>query len=338
MRSSTPARPFRDQAGRSHCDDRCHPDRRHRRRRRLRLSADRHDRRHRRHCRQGRQRHRAGRRQGLGHRHHRDHARRGLPHPRHQEVRRHPARYRRVAGQRSRPVHPGRRAGHHHLPRHRLLRDRRRPVPDEVPPRPAAPPCCAATFSCRPASCPARRSPWATRTSIPTKPDAPIARRYTAVSTSRTTSGPTIMATKNRPVRVLFRNLLPTGVDGDLFLPVDTTVMGAGAGPKMMTLDANGVPDGHGGRQEQPAGRRPQPDVRADARSRPPATPRTAPPCTCTAASPPGSATAPRTSGPPRAARTPPTPRASASATCPTCPTPAPARRRSSTPTSRARG
>ena len=54
--------------------------------------------------------------------------------------------------------------------------------------------------------------------------------------------GPTIIATKNRPVRVLFRNLLPTGVAGDLFLPVDTTVMGAGAGPKMMQLDANGVP------------------------------------------------------------------------------------------------
>ena len=43
--------------------------------------------------------------------------------------------------------------------------------------------------------------------------------------------GPVVEATKNRPVRVLFRDLLPTGVNGDLFLPVDTTVMGAGAGP-----------------------------------------------------------------------------------------------------------
>ena len=33
-------------------------------------------------------------------------------------------------------------------------------------------------------------------------------------------------------MRILFRNLLPTGVDGDLFLPVDTSVMGAGAGPE----------------------------------------------------------------------------------------------------------
>ena len=43
--------------------------------------------------------------------------------------------------------------------------------------------------------------------------------------------GPTIVATKDRPVRILFRNLLPTGVAGDLFLPVDTSLMGSGAGP-----------------------------------------------------------------------------------------------------------
>jgi len=54
--------------------------------------------------------------------------------------------------------------------------------------------------------------------------------------------GPTIVATKNRPVRILFRNLLPTGVAGNLFLPVDTSLMGSGPGPDMMTLDAEGVP------------------------------------------------------------------------------------------------
>ncbi len=54
--------------------------------------------------------------------------------------------------------------------------------------------------------------------------------------------GPTIVATKDRPVRILFRNLLPTGAGGNLFLPVDTSIMGAGAGPDMMMLDANGVP------------------------------------------------------------------------------------------------
>ncbi|MFA6171275.1 MAG: hypothetical protein WC715_02340 [Patescibacteria group bacterium] len=48
--------------------------------------------------------------------------------------------------------------------------------------------------------------------------------------------GPTIVATKDRPVRIKFTNMLPTGAGGDLFLPVDTTVMGAGQGP----LDASG--------------------------------------------------------------------------------------------------
>ncbi len=43
--------------------------------------------------------------------------------------------------------------------------------------------------------------------------------------------GPLILAHKDRPVRVKFTNLLPTGTGGDLFLPVDTTVMGAGMGP-----------------------------------------------------------------------------------------------------------
>ena len=43
--------------------------------------------------------------------------------------------------------------------------------------------------------------------------------------------GPTIIATRDRPVRVKFTNKLPTGEGGELFIPVDTTVMGAGAGP-----------------------------------------------------------------------------------------------------------
>ncbi len=33
------------------------------------------------------------------------------------------------------------------------------------------------------------------------------------------------------PVRILFRNLLPTDVAGNLFLPVDTSLMGSGMGP-----------------------------------------------------------------------------------------------------------
>jgi FtsP/CotA-like multicopper oxidase with cupredoxin domain len=43
--------------------------------------------------------------------------------------------------------------------------------------------------------------------------------------------GPTIIAQKDRPVRVKFINNLGPNGAGDLFLPVDTTVMGAGMGP-----------------------------------------------------------------------------------------------------------
>ena len=54
--------------------------------------------------------------------------------------------------------------------------------------------------------------------------------------------GPTILATKDRPVRILFRNTLPTGSGGNLFVPVDTTVMGSGMGP-----DMNGMLPADGG-------------------------------------------------------------------------------------------
>lgn len=40
--------------------------------------------------------------------------------------------------------------------------------------------------------------------------------------------GPTIISNKNKPVRIVFHNLLPTGAGGDLFMPVDTTLMGSG--------------------------------------------------------------------------------------------------------------
>jgi FtsP/CotA-like multicopper oxidase with cupredoxin domain len=44
--------------------------------------------------------------------------------------------------------------------------------------------------------------------------------------------GPTIVATGHKPVRIKFYNLLPkTAVGGNLFLPVDVTVPGSGAGP-----------------------------------------------------------------------------------------------------------
>jgi len=43
--------------------------------------------------------------------------------------------------------------------------------------------------------------------------------------------GPAIIAQRDRPVRIKVTNNLPTGSAGNLFLPVDTTYMGAGTGP-----------------------------------------------------------------------------------------------------------
>jgi FtsP/CotA-like multicopper oxidase with cupredoxin domain len=43
--------------------------------------------------------------------------------------------------------------------------------------------------------------------------------------------GPLIVAQRDRPVRVKFTNLLGTGAAGNLFLPVDITLNGAGLGP-----------------------------------------------------------------------------------------------------------
>lgn len=51
--------------------------------------------------------------------------------------------------------------------------------------------------------------------------------------------GPAIVATKGTPTRIKFYNLLPTTANGgDLFLPVDTSIMGAGMG-----VNANGMTD-----------------------------------------------------------------------------------------------
>jgi len=58
--------------------------------------------------------------------------------------------------------------------------------------------------------------------------------------------GPIIASTKDRPVRIVFYNLLPTGSDGDLFLPTDSTLMGSGMGPMGMAdpVDLGSVLDG----------------------------------------------------------------------------------------------
>ncbi|MDD5439479.1 MAG: hypothetical protein PHS37_04765, partial [Candidatus Omnitrophica bacterium] len=46
--------------------------------------------------------------------------------------------------------------------------------------------------------------------------------------------GPLIIAKKGTPTRIKFVNLLGTGKAGNLFIPVDKTMMGAGMGPYMM--------------------------------------------------------------------------------------------------------
>jgi hypothetical protein len=48
--------------------------------------------------------------------------------------------------------------------------------------------------------------------------------------------GPLIVAQKDRPVRIKFNNMLDAAPAGDLFIPVDESVMGAGMGPDMIDM------------------------------------------------------------------------------------------------------
>lgn len=51
------------------------------------------------------------------------------------------------------------------------------------------------------------------------------------IATSYDPTKPPGVNGNGKPVRVKLRNLLPTGAAGDLFIPTDTTLMGAGLGP-----------------------------------------------------------------------------------------------------------
>ncbi len=57
--------------------------------------------------------------------------------------------------------------------------------------------------------------------------------------------GPIIAATRDKPVRIVFYNLLPKDAGGNLFLPVDSTLMGSGMGPMAMAdpMDQKSVTD-----------------------------------------------------------------------------------------------
>ncbi len=61
--------------------------------------------------------------------------------------------------------------------------------------------------------------------------------------------GPLIIARRDKAVRVKVTNMLPTGAAGKLFIPVDTTYMGAGMGPDGMNryTDNRAVVHLHGG-------------------------------------------------------------------------------------------
>jgi FtsP/CotA-like multicopper oxidase with cupredoxin domain len=60
--------------------------------------------------------------------------------------------------------------------------------------------------------------------------------------------GPVIVATRNRPTRIKFTNNLAAGAAGDLFIPTDTSVMGAGIGPDGTNYPQNrGTLHLHGG-------------------------------------------------------------------------------------------
>ena len=58
--------------------------------------------------------------------------------------------------------------------------------------------------------------------------------------------GPVIAAKKNRPVRIVFYNLLPKEAQGDYFIPKDSTIMGSGQGPLSLSpaTDRETVMDG----------------------------------------------------------------------------------------------
>ncbi|HEY5999398.1 MAG TPA: MBG domain-containing protein [bacterium] len=59
--------------------------------------------------------------------------------------------------------------------------------------------------------------------------------------------GPIIAAKKDKAVRVKFTNCLPTGTGGNLFIPTDTTYMGAGAGPGGIYTENRATLHLHGG-------------------------------------------------------------------------------------------
>ena len=162
------------------------------------------------------------------------------------------------------------------------------------------PPSSAATSSSRPPTTPTSASTSRSTNELSTGTKVPVlingAQAYAV--TPPQWLGPTIAATKDKPVRIVFHNLLP---DGFRRRPVPADRLhtdGLGHGPDG---HAHATPDGRRVGQR----RRAQPDVLRVPEGRRTASRTTGRPCTCTAASPRGSATGPRTSGSPRPMRPP---------------------------------
>jgi len=66
--------------------------------------------------------------------------------------------------------------------------------------------------------------------------------------------GPLILASKDKPVRIKFINKLPAGAGGKLFVPVDTTLMGAGPGPGVVRNQEDSLLCASNPNQPTPAG------------------------------------------------------------------------------------
>lgn len=66
-------------------------------------------------------------------------------------------------------------------------------------------------------------------------------KRRASVAGRRSKLGPVIVATKGKPVRILFRSPFPAGEGGGLFLPVDSSMMGSGMGQFKDTPIVNGT-------------------------------------------------------------------------------------------------
>ncbi len=150
-----------------------------------------------------------------------------------------------TAAEQPRPVHPGRGPRHHHLPGADYYEIGLVQYRHEVPLADLPATLLRGYVQLSTSVVPGNQVPLSNANLDPALPDTPLycltaARPWASItpttwdrpsSPPRTGRSGSCSATCCRPV-----------IDGNLFLPVDTSLMGAGTGPDMMQLDANGVP------------------------------------------------------------------------------------------------